>query len=125
MSFLLDGKLTDNQLARAHSAMTLMSIAKHTETSNDMWQIARAWQRLESIGGILRRRYEYYCSVETDEKFQERLERVEKIASDLAALIQTSAPALNIKLEHNRDPRGAALKLTATHGNQSRTQYFG
>lgn len=125
MSVMLDGKLTNNQLDRARGAMVLMTLATHTPTESDRWNIARAWQRLESVGGILRRRYEYYCNVETDDKFQERLERVEKIASDLAALIQTSAPTLKITLEHNRDPRGAALKLTVRNEHQIRTQYFG
>lgn len=125
MSVLLDGKLTDNQLDRARRALTLMHLARAASDENAMWQIARAWQRLESIGGILRRRYEYHCSVAADEKAEARLERVEKIATDLGWLIQSNAPLVRVKLEHNRDPRGAALKLTIDSGDRRREVYFG
>lgn len=126
MSILLDGKLTDNQLDAARRALALMNLATCTRTENDRWQIARAWQRLESIGGILRRRYEYYCNVQTDEKFMARLERVEQYAHDLAGLIHDCAPLATIKLEHNRDPRGAALKLTIDSDDGRRREvYFG
>lgn len=125
MSVLLDGKLTDNQLDAARRALTLMHLARAATDENAMWQIARAWQRLESIGGILRRRYEYHCSVAADEKAEARLERIEQYAHDLAGLIHDCAPLASIKLDHNRDPRGAALKLTIDSGNRRREVYFG
>ncbi len=87
--------------------------------------MGRRLVELESVGRVLRSRFEGICSHPScnEPPYLERTERLVDRVQELVALISV-APARVYGYEVNRDPRGAAIKLRVETMNGEREFYL-
>lgn len=106
-------RLTAAQEARAE----LLCIAAMLRPDGvpNYWGNALKLSRLESLGRILRKRFEVQCSYEwaNTEKYEKR---TETLITEAKTLFANLSGAGKRDLEVNRDPRGCALKIKIHDG---------
>lgn len=116
-------KLTQKQedLAQLLYLATLLA----PEGPTNPWGNATKLVRLQSFGRALRKRFEAACSYEwaNTDAYAKRTDKLVANARELFASLAWS-DTKRPKLEINRDPRGAALKVTVTRGQYSREFYL-
>lgn len=112
-------KLTPKQEAKVEGFMLAAMLSNHHKGALvPNFVLARKLVRLEQLGRILRSRFEGICSFPYCNE-PPYLVRTDRLVDEARQLIATFGKCV-VKNEINRDPRGAAIKLTVRNGKYLR-----